>query len=185
MTQSHKIIDVIFRNFEDYQVKIDRCSIDASRAFDKVNRNNLWGKMVFKVEPYILRTLVNYYSVSKIVIVINDKTTSLIKTTKGVKQGGPLSPSLFSIYVDDLGDDLDQDDNGIKIGQLKINNIFYADDVILIVNSIDELNRLLQITESYGRDFEIKFNPDKTSYMILFDTKSIDGGLITFQDQTI
>ncbi|RNA33339.1 RNA-directed DNA polymerase from mobile element jockey-like [Brachionus plicatilis] len=81
-----------------------------------VNRNNLWGKMVSKVEPYILRTLINYYSVSKIVIVINDKTTSLIKTTSGVKQGGPLSPSLFSIYVDDLGDDLDQDDSGIKIG---------------------------------------------------------------------
>ena len=99
------------------------CSIDASKAFDKINRIDLWGKMVNKVEPNILRTLINYYSVSKITITINDQMTNTIKTTRGVKQGGPLSPFLFSIYIDELGKKLDEDNGGIRLGDLKINNI--------------------------------------------------------------
>ncbi|RNA17696.1 RNA-directed DNA polymerase from mobile element jockey-like, partial [Brachionus plicatilis] len=89
------------------------CSIDASKAFDKINRIDLWGKMVNKVEPNILRTLINYYSVSKITITINNQMTNTIKTTRGVKQGGPLSPFLFSIYIDELGKKLDEDNSGI------------------------------------------------------------------------
>lgn len=69
--------------------------IDASKAFDKVNRINLWSKIRYRTNPFILRTLINYYTVSKVVIVINFKESNLFKIIRGVKQGGPLSPFLF------------------------------------------------------------------------------------------
>ncbi|RMZ93192.1 RNA-directed DNA polymerase from mobile element jockey-like [Brachionus plicatilis] len=64
----------------------------------------------------------------------------------------------------------------------------YADDVILLTNNIDELNRLLKITEKYGSDFEIKFNPNKTSYIVLFDNKTTSlqiNQAIVFQGENI
>ncbi|CAF0822789.1 unnamed protein product, partial [Brachionus calyciflorus] len=57
---------------------------------------------------------------------------------------------------------------GIKIDVITINNIFYADDVLLIANSLDEMNQLLEITNKYGQEYEIKFNPNKTHFMIMF-----------------
>ncbi|CAF1120528.1 unnamed protein product, partial [Brachionus calyciflorus] len=109
------------------------CSIDASKAFDKINRTMLWSKLIDEV--FI---------------------------------GGPLSPILFSIYIDKLGQMLNKLATGIKIDTITINNIFYADDVLLIANSLDKMNQLLEITNKYGQEYEIKFNPNKTHFMIMF-----------------
>ena len=92
-----------------------------------------------------------------------------MKINRGVKQGGPLSPFLFSIYIDELSGRLDKDEAGIIVGNMKINNILYADDLILICNNVFEMNRMLEITENYGKEYEIKFNPNKTNYIIFFD----------------
>ncbi|CAF0871413.1 unnamed protein product [Brachionus calyciflorus] len=131
------------------------CTIDASKAFDKINRNNLWGKMIRIFEPFIVRAFINYYSVSIVFIIVNGSKTGMIKTSRDVKQGGPLSPLLFSIYIDELGNRLDKGVSRVKIGNIKINKKLYADDLLLITNNIDEMNRLLNITEEYGREFEI------------------------------
>jgi hypothetical protein len=163
------------------------CAIDASKAFDKVNRINLWAKMIGKIEPYFLRVLINYYSVAKILIVLKEKQTSLFKTTRGVKQGGPLSPWLFTVYIDELGVTLNIYEAGIKIGSIRINNILYADDIVLMANDTDELNSLLHITEIHGQEFEINFNPLKTNFMVLF-CKLISNqkiGEIKFQGEKI
>ncbi|CAF1143775.1 unnamed protein product, partial [Brachionus calyciflorus] len=143
--------------------------IDASKAFDKVNRFNLWCKLINRAEPFILRTLINYYSVSKVVIVINLEVSNIFNITRGVKQGGPLSPFLFSVYIEELGTTLDESEIGITIGNFTINNILYADDIILIANDEFELNILLKITEEYGLKYEINFNQNKTNFMILFE----------------
>ncbi|CAF0840290.1 unnamed protein product [Brachionus calyciflorus] len=106
-------------------------TIDASKAFDKVNRVNLWYKLMKIIEAYLLRSFINYYLVSKIVIFINNKYTNIFIITRGVKQGGPLSPLLFAIYINQLSALLDTDPGGIIIGEIKINNILYADDILL------------------------------------------------------
>lgn len=141
------------------------CAIDASKAFDKVNRLNLWAKLINKIEPFLLRCLMNYYSVSKAIVYVGNNYSNTFETSIGVKQGGPLSPRLFCAYMEELIELLDKDKSGVTIGNCKINNMFYADDIILIANKISDLNRLLSITTEYGNSFEIKFNPEKTNCM--------------------
>ncbi|CAF1002942.1 unnamed protein product [Brachionus calyciflorus] len=84
------------------------CSIDA-KAFDKVNRVYLGVKLIELLEVFSM-------------------------TDRGVKQIGTLSPWFFSIYIDELGSLLNGLNTGVKIGVVRINNILYADDIILLAD---------------------------------------------------
>jgi hypothetical protein len=116
----------------------------------------------------------NYYENSKMVIRNDDDETEQLKTTIGVKQGGPLSPRLFAMYTEDLINQIEKTTHGIRIKEMKIDIIMYADDVILLANKLEDLEQMLEITEKYGKENEIKFNPTKTTYMIFTSTKKIE-----------
>ena len=141
------------------------CTIDASKAFDKVDRKYLWLKLKEKLKPHILNSLINYYKNSMAIIQNGEEYSEIFETTIGVKQGGPLSPRLFAIYIEDLIDEIGKSGKGIKFGDIRIDVILYADDILLISDNLQALQSLLDITEDYGRKWEIKFNPEKTVFM--------------------
>ena len=55
--------------------------------------------------------------------------------SNGVRQGGILSPKLFSVYVDDLSDKLVESKVGCSIDNLCMNHVMYADDSCLMAPS--------------------------------------------------
>ena len=62
------------------------------------------------------------------------------KIGKGVHQGYTLSPRLFNFYVEYIMQHAGH--NGIKISRRNINNLRYADDTTLMVESQEELKSL-------------------------------------------
>ena len=64
---------------------------------------------------------------------------------KGVFQGSILSPCLFNFYAEYIvwNAGLDVTQAGIKIAGRNINNLRYADDTTLMVQSKEELKSLL------------------------------------------
>jgi hypothetical protein len=64
--------------------------------------------------------------------------SDFIRSTIGVKQGCPLSPTLFGIYIDELESFLHehiQDGDGCLLHQVLISILLFADDVILLASS--------------------------------------------------
>ena len=53
-------------------------------------------------------------------------------TADGVRQGGILSPYLFNVYMDDLGQSLNCCKTGCLSGEIMINHLMYADDLVLL-----------------------------------------------------
>ena len=54
----------------------------------------------------------------------------------GVKQGCPLSPTLFGLYIDKLEEWLNlQGGDGVRLGEFVIKLLLYVDDVVLISKS--------------------------------------------------
>ena len=51
----------------------------------------------------------------------------------GVKQGCKISPTLFSVYVNDLADDIRALSAGVNIDEMNLSILLYADDIALIV----------------------------------------------------
>ena len=65
-----------------------------------------------------------------------------IQSTIGVKQGCPLSPTLFGLYIDELEDFLmksSQPGDGCYLHQVLISILLFADDVVLLASSLDSL----------------------------------------------
>ena len=141
------------------------CAIDASKAFDKVNRDYLLSFLIGKVDPEIWRILRKYYNNSLAYVQNGCETTEIFKTTIGVKQSGPLSPKLFSIYVEDMIEEIINSKLIASINGVVTGLIMYADDLLLVTESIDNMRSVLKICEQYGVKLEIKFNPMKTQIM--------------------
>ena len=71
-----------------------------------------------------------WYSKQEICIQCGYETSSCFSISNGVRQGGILSPVLFSIYMDDLIVVLLQSGIGCHIDDQCINYVFYAGDLL-------------------------------------------------------
>ena len=141
------------------------CAIDASKAFDKVNRILMMYKLKSKLTDIIWRTMYEYYRCSQAFVVKGQEYSSIFKTTIGVKQGGHLSPWLFSIYVEDLLNEIESSSIGTEVYGVKTGVIMFADDLLVICDSKSKMQCILKIIEKYCNKKEIKINGNKTQYI--------------------
>ena len=86
----------------------------------------------------------NLYAGQEATVRTGHGTTDWFRTGKGVRKGCILSPCLFKLYAEDImrKEGLDEAQAGIKISGRNINNLRYADD-ILMAESEKELKSLL------------------------------------------
>ena len=146
--------------------KVHCVSLDASKAFDKVLHHGLFVKLLNKGVPAVFVTLLrNWYKRMSCSVLWNNVLGDVFSVKCGVRQGGVLSPILFSIYVDDLISELRNSGFGLHIGCLFAGAILYADDIVLLSASCYGLQSLLNICVSFGIKWDIRFNPAKTQYV--------------------
>ena len=85
----------------------------------------------------------------------------------GVRQGGVLSPLLFSVYVDDLIRLLEHSGYGTYIGSQFVRAILYADEITLLSGSCRGLQKMLDICAEFGHKWDICFNAKKSQILTL------------------
>jgi hypothetical protein len=119
------------------------------------------------LNPAIIISIMNYYNVSQLMVMNDDDATDLFKTTVGVRQGGTISPKLFNIYVEDIIKLINESsEKGVNCGDLRINVILYADDIVILSHNKRGINKFSRLIEQYGEENEIKFTAKKTFYMV-------------------
>jgi hypothetical protein len=112
-------------------------SIDASKAFDRVNRTKLWNTIFdMKIRPVLILSLKAYYENFYIIVNNGKNYAAPFLTTFGVKQGGCISPDLYKLYSEIIGTVIRSLGFGIEYGKMKIDILMYADDVILMTSCL-------------------------------------------------
>jgi hypothetical protein len=99
--------------------------------------------------------------------VFGDFESDWFEQEYGVKQGCVLFPTLFSVLMNDLVDRLRQSNFGIDITSQLINCLLFADDVVLMANSQDELQKSLQISHNCACKWNLRFNSKKSKVMVI------------------
>lgn len=97
--------------------------------------------------------IIETYKETRNTVKIGDKETEEFWTVKDLRQGCPLSPTLF-IYVIDLEEKMKKEqEGGIVIGKKKFWTISYADDVILLARREIRIKRNnKKIQEIFGKE---------------------------------
>ena len=127
----------------------DAVDMDLSKFFDTVNHDVLMHRVARKVkDKRILRLIGKYLRAG---VMVNGR---LQATRKGVPQGGPLSPLLANILLDDLDKELEK--RGHKF-------VRYADDFIILVKTQRAGQRVKEsVTRFLKRKLKLKVNQDKS-----------------------
>ena len=132
--------------------------MDLEKFFDKVNHNILMGKLEKKIKDKRLLKLIRKYLESGVLI-----NGIKVSSEEGTAQGGPLSPLLAIIILDDVGKELEK--RGHKFCR-------YADDCNIYVKSKRAGLRVMDsITRIIENELKLKVNKDKSAVDIVSKRK--------------
>ena len=109
----------------------------------------------------------NLYAGQEAAVRAGHGTTDWFQIGKVVCQGCILSPCLFTFYAEYImrNAGLEEAHAGIKIARRKKNNLRYADDTTLMVESKEELKSLLMRVKEASENVGSKLNIQKTKIM--------------------
>ena len=149
--------------FNDYGSTVNICSIDISKAFDKLNHFALFSKLLVKNVPInVVKLLLTWYTTSVAMVNWNGTLSKHYKLMAGVRQGGVLSPILFASFVDSLIDLISEHNLGCNFGTLCLGVLMYADDLILISASVCNLQLMINICVDELKNLDLKINVKKS-----------------------
>lgn len=136
--------------------------LDASQAFDRVEYTRLFRLLIKKnVCPTLARMIAILYTKQQMRVRWCSHNSYLFSVTNGVKQGGILSPALFSIYIDVLLERLQDSGQGCYVGSIFAGAYGYADDIIILCPSKLSLSSQLNVAISYSNEYLVLFNAVK------------------------
>lgn len=131
---------------EDYRHVVD---MDLSKFFDRVNHDRLLSRLATRVHDKRLLKLIRAFLTAG--VMIGGLTEP---SDEGTPQGGPLSPLLSNIVLDELDHELEQ--RGLR-------SIRYADDFIIFLRSKRSAQRVMASVSNFiSRKLKLKVNEEKS-----------------------
>jgi hypothetical protein len=138
---------------------------DIAKAFDRVWLNGLLYKLhkinlPEKTGKWIQQLIFN----RKFYVQVNKERSEQLNIETGVGQGSILSPTLFSIFINDIVE------MNISTEHTNIDSLLFADDLFAMIidfiteRAIDELQRYLYSLEKWLVKWRMKVAPHKCSY---------------------
>ena len=161
------------------------CFIDYSKAFDTVKHESLIETLKgFDIETRDIALLTNIYWNQRAAVRHEDEISDWMEIQQGVRQGCVASPHLFALYTEMIMRTLDTMD-GFKIGGQILNNIRYADDTVLIAESEEQLQQLMNTVVQESERKGLYLNSSKSFTMIFTKSKIIPPCNITVHNKPL
>ena len=194
----HCIIDMYLKN----KKKLYCAFVDYKKAFDLINRSDLWSKLIANgINGKLITVIYNLYNQAKSCVKSNNQISDFFSCNVGVRQGENLSPILFSIFLNDLESSFRKDgvpglkfineetikhlsDDDVEMF-LKLYVLLYADDTIILAESAEDLQKALNSLYTYCQTWHLTVNASKTKVVIFSRGKTRKIPLFKFGDDSV
>ena len=138
--------------------KLYACFIDFRKAFDTVCHEWLLLKLQRAgINGKIYELIKSMYQNSFSRVKCKNTLTDHIAVKQGVHHGSVLSPLLFNIFINDIGNTLLVDAAPV-VYDAKVNHLLYADDLVLLSTSEEGLQRNIDKIHEYCKMWGLAIN---------------------------
>lgn len=152
----------------EYNTPAYLCFIDLTKAFDKVQLKDVNTILENSNTPKEYVELIKDLNMNTTTqIRTNFTLTQNLRTKAGIRQGDSLSPLLFNTIMDELIKAVKSTGLGYRMGTQKINILCYADDAVIIAETEDDLQRMLQAFHKQAGKLNMKISIQKTKCMTI------------------
>ncbi len=162
--------------------------MDFKKAFDTVPRDLLWQVLEgLGISGRILECLRSMYRQDQ--AYLHHPKEGLMPTFLcriGVKQGCPLSPLLFGLFIDGLEKRLNvlEGDTPPMLGQLAVRLFLYADNLALMSHTPTGLQKQLDVLQAFCCKHQLTMNVKKTK-VVVFETRKFVCQVFQYEGEAI
>lgn len=146
-------------------LKVAMLQIDLAKAFDMVPHNILFMLIEYVgLGSVMCKGIRMAYKSSTTNLIVNGELSQRIQVLSSVRQGCPLSPLLFALFLEPLCRKVISSAGikGFRLQACEVRVLAYADDIAFFAVDGESVNSLLRITERFCDTSGSLMNKDKS-----------------------
>ena len=170
--QNRSCLDHIYTMYETCNIRLKKLEntfltfIDYAKAFDYVNRDFLLHKLLkLGIRGHIYNAIKCIYTEPKSCVVLNGVLSEWFDVGSGVRQGDSLSHILFAIFINDLGEELNELNVGVNVGRHKLNLLMYVDDIVILSPDTNSAQLQLNVLTNWCSRWGMYINAKKSQVL--------------------
>lgn len=141
--------------------------LDVAKAYDRTWRNGLWYRLrQVGVTDRALRLFQSSYASVRRAVIVNDRVTESFECRSGVSQGAVDSPTLYDVFIDGVAAELYGAGFGATVAGIRVPLLMYADDVVLLSECPNQLQRMLNAVTRYAERWQFTYNTSKSAVVV-------------------
>ena len=173
--KNHRTSDSIFvlkalinKYLHKNKKKIFACFVDLRKAFDSVWRKALLFKLCnMEVGNKFFHIIKQQYSETISAVKYQNLHSEYFSTSRGVKQGDSLSPTLFNLFINDIDKEfMNRENHPLELINSKVGCLLFADDLLILSESKEGLQNSINNLSKYCYNWQLTINVKKTKTMI-------------------
>lgn len=162
------VLNNLIQHYINTITRLPCAFIDLKKAFDSVERNALWLKLFnMGLDGKILVMFRSMYTVVKSCVKHCNTFSDFFNISVGLRQGQNNSPAFFALFIEDLEQYLqNRVDSGVEIFDLCLIILLFADDMVIIGKSTEDLQQNLNKLHGYCNLWGLEVNTSKTKVVV-------------------
>lgn len=158
-------LEMTIDKYQEFNRPLYAVFIDYQKAFDTLLHPIIWEALLSQgVELDYIQVLKNIYdnNTSRVKL---ETTGPLIEIKRGVRQGDPISPTIFIAVLESVFRNLSWKKVGININGRYLSHFRFADDIVLLSENTNQLQMMITTLHEESRKVGLEINLKKTNVM--------------------